>query len=42
MGTYYGLEIVAGIDRQIFFCEKGIPPTEFLTLFLQYRYSRSL
>jgi len=33
MGTYYGLEIVAGIDRQIFSCEKGLPPSEFLTLF---------
>lgn len=33
MGTYYGLEIVAGIDRQIFFCEKGLPPSEFLTVF---------
>jgi hypothetical protein len=33
MGTYYGLEIVAGIHRQIFFCEKGLPPSEFLTLF---------
>jgi hypothetical protein len=33
MGTYYGLEIVAGVNRQIFFCEKGLPPTEFLTLF---------
>jgi hypothetical protein len=25
--------VVAGINRQIFFCEKGLPPSEFLTIF---------
>lgn len=33
MGSYYGLELFRGDERQIFFSEKGLPPTEFLTVF---------
>jgi len=33
MGNYYALELFSGDKRQIFFSEKGLPPSEFLTVF---------
>lgn len=33
MGNYYALELFARDKRQIFFSEKGMPPSEFLTVF---------
>src|SRR2546421_8392240 len=33
MGNYYALELFSGDKRQILFCEKGLPPSEFLTVF---------
>src|SRR5580700_8206971 len=33
MGNYYALELFPGDKRQIFFSEKGLPPSEFLTVF---------
>jgi hypothetical protein len=33
MGNYYALELFRGDERQIFFSEKGLPPSEFLTVF---------
>ena len=32
-GNYYALELFSGDKRQIFFSEKGLPPSEFLTVF---------
>ena len=32
MGNYYALELFSGDKRQIFFSEKGLPPSEFLTV----------
>lgn len=33
MGNYYALELFSGEKRQIFFSEKGLPPSELLTVF---------
>src|ERR1043165_4002780 len=33
MGNYYALELFRGDERQIFFSEKGLPPSEFMTVF---------
>lgn len=33
MGNYYALELFSGDKRQIFFSEKGLPPSDFLTVF---------
>jgi hypothetical protein len=33
MGNYYALELFSGVKRQIFFSEKGLPPSQFLTVF---------
>src|ERR1700742_252433 len=33
MGSYYALELVSGEKRQSFFSNKGLPPSELMTLF---------
>ena len=33
MGSYYALEFVSGETRQLFFSNKGLPPSELMTLF---------
>jgi HEPN/Toprim N-terminal domain 1 len=33
MGNYYALELFSCVKRQIFFSEKGLPPSELLTVF---------
>lgn len=33
MGNYYALELFRGDERQIIFSEKGLPPSEFMTVF---------
>jgi hypothetical protein len=33
MGNYYALELFSGVKRQIFLSEKGLPPSELLTVF---------
>jgi hypothetical protein len=33
MGSHYALEFVSGEKRQLFFSDKGLPPSELMTLF---------